>query len=60
MLVVYTGDCRRAAATLGDRGVKFRIPPQADAGAVVAHFEDLYGNEPVLVELPTERPSAAR
>jgi catechol 2,3-dioxygenase-like lactoylglutathione lyase family enzyme len=53
MLVVYTDDCRRAAATLVDRGVKFRIPPTADSDAVFAHFHDLYGNELVLVELPT-------
>jgi catechol 2,3-dioxygenase-like lactoylglutathione lyase family enzyme len=51
MFVVYTDDCRRAAATLADRGVKFRIPPKVDPGAVVAHIEDLYGNELVLVEL---------
>ena len=51
MLVIYTDDCRRAAATLGDRGVKFRIPPKSESGGVFAHFEDLYGNELVLVEL---------
>jgi hypothetical protein len=31
--------------------VKFRIPPKADPGTVAAHFEDLYGNELVMVEL---------
>ena len=51
LLVVYTDDCRRAAAVLAEGGVKFPIPPKADPGAVVAHFEDLYGNQLVMVEL---------
>ncbi len=51
LLVLYTPDCRKAAATLADRGVKFRKAPQEAGGAVYANFEDLYGNEIVLVEL---------
>jgi len=51
MFVVYTDDCKHAAATLAERGVKFRITPQEKPGAIVAHFLDLYGNELVLAEL---------
>lgn len=48
--VFYTDDCRDVAATLRERDV-----PVSDVSetpeSVSAHFEDLYGNRFVLVEL---------
>jgi catechol 2,3-dioxygenase-like lactoylglutathione lyase family enzyme len=58
-LVLYTEDCRRTAANLGARGVRFKKQPQEGAGAVFAHFEDLYGNDLVLVELKDASQSEA-
>ena len=51
LLVLYTTNCTATASTLEQRGVKFRRPPRAEGATVFAHFEDLYGNEIVLVEL---------
>jgi catechol 2,3-dioxygenase-like lactoylglutathione lyase family enzyme len=51
LLVLYTTNCAATATSLEQRGVKFRRPPRADGGTVFAHFEDLYGNEIVLVEM---------
>lgn len=57
LLVLYTADCRAAAARLSAGGVRFRRPVREEGGAVYAHIEDLYGNELVLVErLPTGGP----
>lgn len=50
LIVAYTDDCRTTAAELAARGVAC-TEPRETADAVVVHFEDLYGNEIVLVEL---------
>ena len=50
-LVFYTADCRAACAELERRGVKILEQPAEGPGSVFAHFEDLYGNRFVLVEL---------
>jgi predicted enzyme related to lactoylglutathione lyase len=50
-IVLYTPDCSAAVNALETRGVKIRHAPKSDGGAVYAHFEDLYGNEIVMVEL---------
>ena len=50
-LVVYTSDCRAACRQLEERGVRILKQPHEEPGSVFAHFEDLYGNELVLVEL---------
>lgn len=51
-LVLYTDDCRQTCAALARRGVRFRKHPYEDGGAVVAHIEDVYGNELVIAQLP--------
>lgn len=50
-LVMYTSDCRSAFRQLESRGVSILQQPQEEPGSVFGHFEDLYGNEIVLVEL---------
>jgi len=45
-----TDDCRRTYVTLKARGVKFTSPPEEVGYGVQALFEDLYGNEYVLIE----------
>jgi predicted enzyme related to lactoylglutathione lyase len=45
-----TKDCRRTYETLSARGVKFTSPPEDVGYGVQALFEDLYGNEYVLIE----------
>lgn len=49
--VLYTDDLHRDFRELGERGVIFTKEPESGTGAKYAHFEDLYGNEFVLVEL---------
>ncbi|MBI2303805.1 MAG: VOC family protein [Chloroflexi bacterium] len=48
--VFGTDDCRKTYETLKARGVKFLSPPQEQHYGVQAIFEDLYGNQFVLVE----------
>jgi predicted enzyme related to lactoylglutathione lyase len=45
-----TEDCRGTYETLSARGVKFTSPPEDVGYGVQALFEDLYGNEYVLIE----------
>ena len=45
-----TDDCRRTYETLKARGVKFTSPPEDVGYGMQALFEDLYGNEYVLIE----------
>lgn len=47
--VFHTDDCQKAYETLKSRGVKFRTPPQKLSWGAQAIFEDLYGNEFVLL-----------
>jgi len=48
--VFATDDCRAAYEQLRARGVRFREPPSDLPHGVQAIFEDLYGNEFVLVQ----------
>ena len=50
LAVFYTDDCRGVAAELEERGVEVGEVRESD-GNVSVHFEDLYGNRFVLVEL---------
>ncbi|GAA5445096.1 hypothetical protein Misp06_03289 [Microbulbifer sp. NBRC 101763] len=52
--VIYTDNFQSEYERLVDNGVQFTKPHRSEAGAEFAHFEDLYGNEFVLVELKTE------
>jgi predicted enzyme related to lactoylglutathione lyase len=45
-----TDDCRRTYEMLKARGVKFTSPPEDIGYGVQALFEDLYGNEYVLIQ----------
>ena len=45
-----TEDCRGTYEILSARGVKFSSPPEDVGYGVQALFEDLYGNEYVLIE----------
>jgi predicted enzyme related to lactoylglutathione lyase len=45
-----TDDCRETYETLRSRGVKFTSPPEQAQWGLQALFEDLYGNEFVLIE----------
>jgi predicted enzyme related to lactoylglutathione lyase len=45
-----TEDCRGTYERLSARGVKFTSPPEDVGYGVQALFEDLYGNEYVLIE----------
>jgi len=45
-----TDDCRRTYVTLKSRGVKFTSPPEDTGYGVQALFEDLHGNEYVMIE----------
>jgi catechol 2,3-dioxygenase-like lactoylglutathione lyase family enzyme len=45
-----TEDCRRTYETLSARAVKFTSAPEDVGYGVQALFEDLYGNEYVLIE----------
>jgi catechol 2,3-dioxygenase-like lactoylglutathione lyase family enzyme len=49
--VIYTSDCAGDVARLAANGVTLTRALSQEAGAKVAHFADLYGNEFVLVEL---------
>lgn len=59
-LVLYTTDCRGACAELERRGVSILHQPAEEPGSVFAHFEDLYGNQFVLVELRPETEGTLR
>lgn len=52
-VVVYTDDCRQTYEELVSRGVHFEIEPvdRGPGNGIVAHFQDLYGNRFVLVQL---------
>jgi predicted enzyme related to lactoylglutathione lyase len=47
--VFHTVDCQKTYDTLQARGVKFRKPPSKTPWGSQAIFEDLYGNEFVLL-----------
>ena len=49
--VIYTRDIKRDVDKLEKKGVGLIKPMVSDKDAAFAHFEDLYGNEFVLVEL---------
>jgi catechol 2,3-dioxygenase-like lactoylglutathione lyase family enzyme len=55
-LVIYTDDLYGSYAELSARNVRFVREPKEEGGAIFAHFEDLYGNEIVLVQLPKYAP----
>ena len=55
--VLDTPDCRRTYDELTARGVAFTKPPDEADWGVYATFEDLYGNEFVLVEPHTVTPN---
>jgi catechol 2,3-dioxygenase-like lactoylglutathione lyase family enzyme len=50
LAVLYTDDLAADFQRLTAREVRFVNPPREEAGACVAHFVDLYGNEFVLVQ----------
>ncbi|QFT54297.1 VOC family protein [Microbulbifer sp. THAF38] len=52
--VIYTEDFENEYQRLRGNGVKFTKPRLSDSSAEFAHFEDLYGNEFVLVHLKAE------
>ncbi|WP_444937441.1 VOC family protein [Microbulbifer sp. JMSA002] len=52
--VIYTEDFDNEYKRLINNGVKFTKPRTSDSNAEFAHFEDLYGNEFILVQLQTE------
>ncbi|AWF82066.1 glyoxalase [Microbulbifer sp. A4B17] len=52
--VIYTDNFEKEYKNLVNNGVYFSKPPVSDGGAKFAHFEDLYGNEFILVELQAE------
>ncbi|WP_444941178.1 VOC family protein [Microbulbifer sp. ZKSA004] len=52
--VIYTDNFDREYKKLAKNGVHFSKPPTSEGGAEFAHFEDLYGNEFILVELQKE------
>lgn len=51
--VLYTDDLQKDYRLFVSRGVNFTVPPTQEPGSTCAHFEDLYGNEFVLVQLDT-------
>lgn len=52
LLVLYADDCRSTYEELRERGVKFHGEPRESAEDTVVHFDDLYGNNIVLVSFP--------
>lgn len=48
--VLETADCYEAYEVMTARGVKFLAPPEEQPWGVQAIFEDLYGNQFVLLE----------
>jgi len=54
LLVLYADDCRDTADRLEASGVTICRAPYEAAGATVCHILDLYGNEIVVVQLPSE------
>ncbi|MDB4950913.1 MAG: Glyoxalase-like domain protein [Gemmatimonadetes bacterium] len=52
LLVLYTDACRAEVERLRERGVRVNQEPAEGDGAVFAHVADLYGNDPVLVQMP--------
>jgi catechol 2,3-dioxygenase-like lactoylglutathione lyase family enzyme len=52
--VIYTEDFDNEYKRLINNEVKFTKPRASDSNAEFAHFEDLYGNEFILVQLQTE------
>lgn len=50
MWVFHTEDCRKEYETLSSRGVKFMGPPEEVPWGVQAIFEDLYGNQFLLLQ----------
>lgn len=53
LAVLYTPDCAGAVARFTAAGGTLRRPAQTADGATFAHVEDLYGNELILVQLPS-------
>lgn len=54
VMVLYTGDCRKESERLMKQGIRFRRKPYESAEHIVSHFEDVYGNEIILVQLKNE------
>lgn len=52
--VIYTDNFEDEYQRLINNDVEFTKPHRSETNAEFAHFEDLYGNEFVLVELKTE------
>lgn len=52
LLVLYSDDCRRTYEELRERGVEFQGEPRDSPEDTVVHFNDLYGNNIVLVSFP--------
>ena len=51
LFILYTKDCRNTYTALKLRGVEFLYEPEDTEGDVHVHFQDLYGNQIILVEL---------
>ncbi|KAF0095936.1 MAG: glyoxalase/bleomycin resistance protein/dioxygenase [Puniceicoccaceae bacterium 5H] len=51
--VLYVSDCEAEFDRLQSLGVAFPVPPRRAEGATFAHCRDPFGNEIVLVQLPT-------
>lgn len=51
LAVLYTENCRSTYELLSGRGVHFHGEPQEEPGSINVHFDDLYGNTFVLVQL---------
>ncbi|WP_246998039.1 VOC family protein [Halosolutus gelatinilyticus] len=49
--VFYTDDLLETYETLVDHGATVTSEPDSDASSTYVHFEDLYGNRGILVEL---------
>lgn len=49
-LLFQCEDCRREAAEMRARDVRFAMEPEAQSWGVQADFEDLYGSTHVLLE----------
>lgn len=52
-MVLYTDDCRKESDRLMKQGIRFRRKPYESPEHISAHFEDVYGNEIILVQLKT-------
>ena len=51
LFILYTKDCQKTYQALKQSGVDFLYEPEDTEGDVHVHFQDLYGNQIILVEL---------